>query len=246
MYAFIVGNTNFNFNKNGARNLKENTRLKNLEVEMKEKIEKIKNFDPDSCYNFSEVDDEDESNTGGVSPDMSSRSIVEDHLFSKTDERNNTYQNLKTSVIVENEGTLAKKVYEFKIIIKWMDIIASILIIIGCFLAQVENERFYYDNLSDRSEVMRLMMNLHHKRVEVKNLNLSDYNVSYFSNQTIVEQVNFTDYFNIPINLNISSYCSIMRILIFISTVGSIPLIVVGRYIEYLREYVYTNTIESK
>jgi hypothetical protein len=250
MLAFIVGNTNFNFDRMGAKNVRgntfyiiflENNRLKNVEVEIKEKIEKIKNFNPNSCYDFSDVEDVDESATAGGSIMISaSNPSLEDT------KRQNTYTNLKTDVIINNSSGVGKKLLKLKYGIKWLDVIASVLIIFGCIIAQVENDNYYYNNREDRVEIIKLITQIDKFKGNLSMVNMSSFNISYLNNETITSKINFTDFNTIPIPFEISSYSYVLRTSISFLTILAIPLIVVGRYAEYMREFVYTQNIVSK
>lgn len=221
--------------------------MKNTEVEIKEKIEKVKNFNPDSCYDFSDVG-EDESITANESPQATIRSMMSQEEDGLKDKRRRalTYQNLKTSVIVINSGNAAKQILFYKQIIKWLDIVASVLIICGCLLAQIENESYYWDNIYDRVGVVQLITDLSAVNGNLSQIDLNSYNITYLKNKTFEETINFTDYKNLPIPMQISNYSAVLRVLMCIFTLVSIPLIVIGRYAEFVREYIYGQNLESK
>ena len=238
MLAFVVGNTNFNFDHTGKKKeINDLGKLKTLEIATKQKMEKVRNFNPDSCYDFSQTgeDDEESFNLG-----ESFRQNTQQKGFGKL----GSLYLMRTSMVLEKQGNVGRHILRYKKNIKWLDLFASILIIAGCVLAQVENENYYYDNFADRTGVVKLIKELRDKRGDVSKVNLAEFNISYLQDSN--RKLNFTDYENLPIPLKISDYCGALRFAMCIMTLASIPLIVVGRYFEYVREYIYIQKFESK
>jgi hypothetical protein len=250
MLAFIVGNTNLNFDnkvkKINPMESKDMKKLKNLENITKQKIEKVRNFNSDLCYDYSDVTQEYEETF-----------YENEKKFKNKSGSNLRFQRfslfrMKTINVIEEQGNVGTIILKYKKWIKWLDIFASILIIIGCILAQVENENFYYDNLSDRSQVVKLIQECRNDNGNFTLVNVEKYNISYLkeikdaSSSNLLEKFNFSDFENLPITLKISDFCESLRYGICIMTIFSIPLIKLGRYLEFMREYVYIEKLESK
>jgi hypothetical protein len=145
---------------------------------------------------------------------------------------------------IANKNITTKKIFFFKKLIRWIDILVSLLIIVGCILSQVEDELFYSANLQDRVGVVKLMRDIKEKVSVPKDL--STYNISYLNDSDYVSKINFTDYDNIPLTLNIPSENSTIRYLLTVLTIFCVPCIIFGRYIEFLREEIYKRNLESK
>lgn len=219
-------------------------RVGNLEIELKNKIEKIKNLNPEACYNFSELNDN--ISGFGYSPDSSqmSKSVLpnESQKTRGTKDRFSDGFNpfLKTSNLILNKT--GKTILNYKIIIKWLDIIASVLIILGCILSQIENEKYYQENKQDRIECIRLISDIYFNITNP----LDSYNISKLNDDNFRNKINLTDYKSIPVAILISDFCNNLRYLVLILTLISIPLIIISRYIEYRRDYLYKLKSESK
>ena len=54
MYAVLLNNANINYNGIGENNAQEIQRIKNIEIEVHKKLEKVNNLNSDSCYDFSD------------------------------------------------------------------------------------------------------------------------------------------------------------------------------------------------
>ena len=54
MYAVLLNNANINYNRIGESNNQDFQRIKDIEIEVHKKLEKVKNLNSDSCYDFSD------------------------------------------------------------------------------------------------------------------------------------------------------------------------------------------------
>jgi hypothetical protein len=144
-----------------------------------------------------------------------------------------------------------RKIANYKKVIKLLDILISLLVMAGCLLSQIENEMYHFENIYDRSEVVRLIAQ---SKMSV-NINLSNFNISYLNDDSLREKYNlskFTDnsgnknYESLPIPLTIPHLCQHLREAILILSILSIPLVFIGRYLEYVREYHYIRRFHSK
>jgi hypothetical protein len=149
---------------------------------------------------------------------------------------------LLDSQIIANKNITTKRIFLYKKLIKWIDISVCFLIIAGCLLSQYENEIYYQENKTDRIGVVKLIK---HLKTKVQHINYADYNISYYNNSEIWDKLNLTDYNNIPIFFKISSTGNIIRYIILLFTIMCIPLIVISRYVEYKRDCIYKQKLES-
>lgn len=241
MIASVVSKYKYLYDHSAIKSMNEN-KIKNFQGETEELMEKIKNFNPDSCYDFSELDDEvNDSQTANVTL----KSIVNTIESKKPNQiinvnrKNQSTHNLKFSDVLEKQGDKGKKIFRLKRIIKLVDLLASIMIISGYILSLLEHENYYFDNLTERVGGIKLMLDLQSAEGNVSQLNLSNYELSFLKNSTLTSSISFTDYFNIPISLQISQMCQEFRIYISILTFLSIPFIIMGRYLDFIREKLY-------
>lgn len=245
MLAFVVGNTNFNFHRNDNRNTIKSTRkLKSLVIETKKKMDRVVSLSPDACFEDSGIiiDGEDQTliSTFKEHTVLRNSSIS---LVKSDDDLQKKFFRIGSKI-----NNVEKKIINYKTIIKWLDLFASIMIIAGCIISQVENEHFYYDNIYDRVEVVKLITDLNVVNSDVSKINFSNYNISYMleKNENLIKNLNFTNYQELPIPLLISDYGVNMRLIICILTIACIPLIVLGRYLEFIREFQYIEKLDSK
>ncbi len=54
MYAVLLNNANINYNRIGESNNQDFQRIKDIEIEVHKKLEKVNNLNSDSCYDFSD------------------------------------------------------------------------------------------------------------------------------------------------------------------------------------------------
>ena len=57
MYARLLNNANLNFERLGDKNNVQFQKIKNIEIDLHQKLEKVKNLQSDSCYDFSDYSD---------------------------------------------------------------------------------------------------------------------------------------------------------------------------------------------
>lgn len=239
MIASIVSKYKNLYELSGTKNMREN-KIKNFQGETEILLEKIKNFNPDSCYDFSVMDEESD---GSQTANVTLKSIVNNIQLTKNNEiidcekkSLNTY-NLKFSDVIEKQGIKGRKIYQLKKYIKLIDLFASIMIISGCVLSLVEHESYFFDNLKERIEGISLMNDMIKQNGSLANLNISNYEISYLMNNNYT--LNITEYQQVPISLSISEYCQTLRIYICIFSLLSVPLIIFGRYLDFIREKLY-------
>jgi hypothetical protein len=217
----------------------EDKTFKNKELELKNKLEKVRNFNPKTCYEFSELNENDLDNTytpndssaPSKTPNLEDISLIRDRP-----------KILLDSQVISNKNITTKRIFHFKNLIKWIDISVCFLIIIGCLISQYENESYYQDNKNDRIGVVKL---IRERKTNITDIDFSKFNISYY-NTEVWKNLNLTDYYHIPILFQISSTGNILRYCILIFTIMCIPLIIISRYVEYLRDCIYKQKLESK
>jgi hypothetical protein len=248
MIASFIGNTKFQFNPETTKNLRDTNKIKTLKIEHEDVFEKIRNFNPDSCYDFSGLD---ESNSDGSQTANVTLKTIYNNINSFTEDEkllknNKEYHKVRFTQILEKQGSLGKKLIKLKNIIKIMDVFVSIMIIAGCIISQMEYEDYFFSNLTDRTQTLLLISDLHYNNGNLSAIDLKNYNISYLSNETFVKLLNFSDYENLPIPMPISQLGEKLRFIILALTFLSLPFIVLGRYIEFIRDYVYIKKFEGK
>lgn len=264
MLAFVIGSTtNFNYDKMERKSAtRALEKLKNLETATKKKLEKIQNFDFSDCYDFSDSEEKEGNiiKTALFHPNKNNLNSSEIYnrkanQFSKTTKNNN----------------LKNKILSYKNIIKWLDVLSTIMIISGCFIAQRENENYQNENSYDRVEVIKLIRDLKDinwreintnfsesqnyslkiskssKILQIsKIINFTNYNVSYLKNGSFIENFDFYEFESLPIPHFISNDCNELRCIILALSLASICLIILNRYIEYIRYYEYMSNSKGK
>jgi hypothetical protein len=146
---------------------------------------------------------------------------------------------------IANKSITTKKIFFYKNLIRYIDIFVSILIIIGCIMSQVEDEFYYTANFQDRVGVVKLMRFISKNGVPNDKTDLLRFNISYL-NSTNLNEFNFEDYMNLPLELPIPEVNATIRYILTVLTIFCMPCIVLGRYIEFLREEIYKRNLESK
>lgn len=116
------------------------------------------------------------------------------------------------------------------------------MIIFGCVLSQLENETNYHNNLHDRVESVHLISDIYFNSTKP----LEEYNITKLFDDEFTKTVNFSDYLSVPVVMEISEYCNYLRHVIFFSSLFAVGLIIISRYIEYRRDYLYKMKSESK
>ena len=66
MHAILLNKARLNFEKGENFNTKEIQRIKNIEFKIRKKVEKVKNFNSESCYDFSDYTETNEQETAAI------------------------------------------------------------------------------------------------------------------------------------------------------------------------------------
>lgn len=242
MYAILLNNAHINFERTGEKNTRELQRVKDIEIEVHKNLEKMKNLNSDSCYDFSDYSDStsrDCSITSFPKSETTLESFKKNTKISKTDDS----KSLDTPSLI----TKTKKDYRvflLKNLIKLFDILICLFSSIGIILSQVENEDFYNNNRNDRVAVVRLCAELNANDFNVSKIDLNSFNLSYINDDIIMSTIDFTNYKTIPIPMKISKKGKILRLIILITTLISVPLIALSNYFDFIREYIFKQNLD--
>lgn len=213
-----------------------------------EKIDKVRRFDPESCYDFSDLDQDYYESFTGVSPEASAISKNKSYTqnLNSSINKGRRFRKSSTSPLtlnsakISNKNVITKKMFLFKRLAQYLDVLVSVLMLLGYIISQIEHENYYWDNLNDRSNIVRLIQDLDDGVKIISN----NYNVSFMRNEQI-SNLTKTAVSTLSIPMTISDYNRTLRLILLFQTLICIPLIIVSKYIEYLREYVYKKNLEG-
>ena len=192
MYAILLNNAHINFERTGEKNTRELQRVKDIEIEVHKNLEKMKNLNSDSCYDFSDYSDS-TSRDCSITSFPKSETTLES--FKKNSKRTRTMdsRSLDTPALI----TITKKDYRIfllKNLIKLFDILICLFASIGIILSQVENEDFYNNNRNDRVAVVKLCAELDANDFNVSKIDLNSFNLSYINDEIFMSTINFKNY----------------------------------------------------
>ena len=240
MYAVLLNNANINYNRIGENNNQDFQRIKDIEIEVHKKLEKVNNLNCDSCYDFSDYS---ENNTF----ENSKTSFPKTNTSFQSEKKSIKIYDVKLLKVLKNLKKTTKKtrLYYLKTIIKYMDIITCFIALIGTILSQIENEDFYNYNYHDRVNVVKLCNELDLFNWNISIINFAKFELNYIDTEEKFKKLNIKTCSNIPLYLKISKKGKILRIIITIISLCPIPFIIIGGYLEYLREVVYIGKDEN-
>ena len=136
----------------------------------------------------------------------------------------------------------------YKILITTFDVIATALLIAGIFLSQYENENYYNINIIKRNVTIHIANNILKGKLfqfdtyfvsnpnytTFPSLNITESNCNYFPSLKIYNYSNFDE---IDCRLDIDDYCRDLRYILLITTLISIPFLVLSKYCEFMRNF---------
>ena len=242
MYAILLNNAHINFERTGEKNTRELQRVKDIEIEVHKKLEKMKNLNSDSCYDFSDYSDSTSRDCSITSLPKSETTLGSDKKASKNSKTNDS-RSIDTNLII-NKTKKDYKIFQLKNLIKLFDILICLFSSVGIILAQIENEDYYNNNIQDRSAVVRLIRTIKENDDSLTNIDISSFNLSYYNDTELMSTINFTDYKNIPIPMRISHKGKVLRFIIMITTLISVPLIIASNFFDYIREYIFKQNLD--
>ena len=243
MYAILLNNAHINFERTGEKNTRELQRVKDIEIEVHKKLEKMKNLNSDSCYDFSDYSDS-TSRDCSITALPKSETTLESAKKASKNSKTNDSRSIDTNLII-NKTKKDYKIFQLKNLIKLFDILLCLFSSVGIILAQIENEDYYNNNIQDRSAVVRLIRTIKENDDSLTNIDISSFNLSYYNDTELMSTINFTDYKNIPIPMRISQKGKVLRFIIMITTLISVPLIIASNFFDYIREYIFKQNLDS-
>ena len=130
MHAILLNKARLNFEKGEIFNNKEIQRIKNIEFKIRKKAEKVKNFNSESCYDFSEYTELNEQETNAINNTIkkSDESVI------SLKEKNFDIKSLNSNKII-NQSLKNKKFFYLKNIIKIFDILVCLFAIFVLILS---------------------------------------------------------------------------------------------------------------
>lgn len=239
MYAILLNNAHINFERTGEKNTRELQRMKDIEIEMHKRLEKIKNLNSDSCYDFSDYSDSSSKDVSITSFPKSETTFESKKTASKSSP---DIRSINTNKII-SKTKKDFKIYQLKNIIKYLDIIVCLLASMGTILSQFENENFYNTNLNDRVGVVKLCQALKGNDYDVSRVDVFSFNISTI-NHTSIQNISFRKCSDIPIVMNISKTGKVLRLIILSLTLTCVPLLVLSNYFDFIREYIFKQNLD--
>jgi hypothetical protein len=131
---------------------------------------------------------------------------------------------------------VSRKIYFYKILIKWLDVISTLILGISTVIALSENSYFYEDNLERRVAAVKVSKCILFR-------DFSDYNATFIDlvmNQTdFLSTVDKFRFDSVKVNLEIKEENEIQRVVVLILTIIAGIFLVISRWCEYVRDYIY-------
>jgi len=228
MYARLLNNANLNFERLGDKNNVQFQKIKNIEIDLHQKLEKVKNLQSDSCYDFSDYsdslysnEDEDLDNSLSSSTKINRKSV-------------NSFSSLNLlKIISKNEKNFT--LYQIKKITKILDILTCIFACIGTLLSQIENEISYSENLNNRINIVKLCTQLSKFEWNISKIEYDKFKLDYLNREKFYS-LKIKQCSQIPFQLKIPNECESLRYLILITTLLTIPFLISSSYLDILRE----------
>ncbi len=228
MYARLLNNANVNFERLGNKNNIQFQKIKNIEINLHQKLEKVKNLQSDSCYDFSDYSESINSNEDDNLDNNISSSI----RIEKTNLMSFSSINI-LKIISKNQKNFT--LYQIKKITKILDIIACIFACIGTLLSQIENEISYSANLNNRINIVKLCTHLSNFQWNISNIEYDNFKLDYLNKENFYS-LKIKKCSHIPFQLKIPKECEILRYFILITTLLIIPFLISSSYFDILRE----------
>ncbi len=228
MYARLLNNANLNFERLGEKNNVQFQKIKNIEIHLHQKLEKVKNLQSDSCYDFSDYSESINSNEDDELENSQSSSI----RLTNTNLKSFSSLNL-IKIIGKNQKNFT--LFQIKKITKILDIFACIFACIGTLLSQIENEISYSENLNNRINIVKLCTQLSKFEWNISNIEYDNFKLDYLNKEKFYS-LKIKKCSQIPFQIKIPKECEILRYLILLSTLLTIPFLISSSYFDILRE----------
>lgn len=256
MLAFILNKQNFNFNNN-FNTKQQNAKFENIDLEIKSRINKIIDFNPEDNIDITENSEENETQKS-FKLEKSGKTDANKSIISSTSKYRSNY--------------FLEKVKIYKKVSSLAEIATSILIIFGSFISIIENNKYYLDNFYNRVFATTIINEMRHYTGNITGMSLNDLLINLtlwkildedparvtsrdiYYNKTNSEIISLfqvekdfnyyqnsssLSYKDITVPLQVSSSGNILRYILLITSILACCLNFISRYLDYLKEYVY-------
>lgn len=240
MLAFIINRKNLILDNINPNSMQLGIQKEILDLEVKNKMKRIKAFDPGVLIEQSDECTEEFS-----------RSAMSDRSFSKKEDKENS-KSVIISMAAYRQNNLVEKISSFKKFYSAIDLISTVLIIAGAILSVIENDSYYEDNREIRIISVVIINHIrsyggNHNLIELlKDTDLQYYlnrglqgsqNIT-FANEQVLSKYDLLNDFNfspspdfrftdIKIPIVVSSYCNTLRLIITVLSLISGNLIII-------------------
>ena len=186
-------------------------------------------------------------NKGNIEPlSLKVNDVTENSEISQASIRSSI--DLPKAPVINSQNLKPNKELIFKkTLIRALDVIASIFIISGMFIAQFENENYFDINKSIRNVTLKVV----NRAIKGKSTNFTNYfknytnlteaDCNYFANQKY-DKLNYT-LINCP--LNIDDYSMHLRIALLVTSIISILFLSLSKYYEFKVDYEYKKKLKG-
>jgi len=197
-------------------------------------LRRLKEFDPNSIYFLSE-DSDSEFKTKNIDSTGNKLQASEFNATCDTKKNLDTFSSVQLKSVGKG-NFVSRKIYFYKILIKWLDVFSTLILGISTVIALSENSYFYEENLHIRIAAVKVSRCILFK-------DYSDYNATY-----IDSVLNTTDFLStvdklrfdsVKVNLVIKEENEVQRVVVLILTIIAGVFLVVSRWYEYVRDYIY-------
>lgn len=227
MLAFIINRKNLILDNINPNSMQLGIRKEILELEVKNKMKRIKAFDPGVLTELN-----------GDQSDQLSQSGMSDRSLNKKED-NNYAKSVMTNITFNRQKNLHEKISAYKKFYSVIDLISTVLVIVSAVLSVIENDFYYEDNREVRiisailyngirsfggnhtaEELFKdIDLNYILTKGNESSANITEINGKVLSKYNLQEDFKFSpgphfDYTNISVPIVVSSYCSNLRLLI--------------------------------
>jgi len=144
---FILKNHPFyeQFNRQTGNNILSSKNLHRLELQMKKRLEKTQAFNPDECFDESDLTNDVVSI--GNSEYNSNLGMGLEKSLERTKKKSKSIDSYQMHFVQKKKNRIKDKITFYKKLVKIFDITAVFLILLGAILSLYEHELYYFHNL---------------------------------------------------------------------------------------------------
>lgn len=181
-----------------------------LRNEAQNKMTKLKNFDPNDWDSRSEDSSNSVENNDRVINSRIDKLITHDR---KSDSF------ISAIIKASGEGnSVSRKILFYKTIIKWLDIVTSLLLLSGILISQIEQTHYYELNLEKRVTAIKIVNCIIQNDFSTYNATEVD---AVFNYPNFLATVDKSDYKSLIIEMTIDDFSTTCRSFILISNIIS-------------------------